>query len=63
MARTGSAGRKICAVKEDAAFIHQSEIGCTELILVKVSQSRGLRMLRSIQKMDWLRVHSEFLCA
>lgn len=57
--RTGSAGRKTCPVKEDVGFTHQSEIGCTKEILVKVSQSHGLGMFRSILKMDSLSGHSE----
>lgn len=58
--RTGSAEGKTCPVKEDVGFIHQSEIGCTQQILAKVSQSDGLRMIRSILKRDLLRVHGGF---
>lgn len=60
MVRTDRAGRKTCPVKEDVGFIHQSELGCAKQSLVKVSQSHGLRMFRTILKMDLLRIHSEF---
>lgn len=58
--RTSRAGRKICPVKEAAGFIHQSEIGCPEQILVKVSQSHGLRMFKSLLNMGFLELLRKF---